>query len=91
MRMNAMAFDVMVLFRDALAEISGDNDTRVVVLTGAGHGFCSGTDLESAGILSDAAHLRYEGTAQLFVRLTTQNFEEAVRARKERRQPEFRD
>jgi enoyl-CoA hydratase len=37
------------------------------------------------------AHLRYEGTVQLFVRLTTQNFEEAVRARKERRQPEFRD
>jgi len=245
-RMNAMAFDVMIPFRDALAEISADNDTRVVVLTGAGHGFCSGADLESAGILPNTdglgaplkalramellddvvlairgmhqpviaavngpaigggfclslaadvrvasetayfraaginngltaselglsyllpravgssraaeimltgrdvdaaeaeriglvsavtpgddllkrcyamaeriisfshtgieltkrslwssldaasleAHLRYEGTAQLFVRLTTQNFEEAVRARKERRQPEFRD
>lgn len=246
MRMNAMAFDVMVPFRDALTEISGDNDTRVVVLTGAGTGFCSGADLQSAGILPNTdglgaplralramellddvvlairgmhqpviaavngpaigggfclslaadvrlasetayfraaginngltaselglsyllpravgssraaeimltgrdvgaaeaeriglvsavmpggdllercyamaeriisfshtgteltkrslwssldaasleAHLRYEGTAQLFVRLTTQNFEEAVRARKERRQPEFRD
>src|SRR6266852_2381813 len=44
-RMNAMAFDVMVPFRDALQEISLDNDCRVVVITGAGHGFCSGADL----------------------------------------------
>jgi len=32
-----------------------------------------------------------EGTSQLFVRLTTQNFEEAVRARREKRPPVFRD
>jgi enoyl-CoA hydratase len=37
------------------------------------------------------AHMEHEGVAQLFVRLTTQNFEEAVRARKDRRSPEFRD
>jgi enoyl-CoA hydratase len=48
-RMNAMAFDVMVPFREALEEVSADNDTRVVVLTGAGRGFCSGADLESSG------------------------------------------
>jgi enoyl-CoA hydratase len=48
-RMNAMAFDVMVPLRDALREISVDNDTRVVVLTGAGHGFCSGADLVGSG------------------------------------------
>src|SRR5437868_14329177 len=50
-RMNAMAFDVMIPFREVLEEVSRDNDTRVVVLTGAGHGFCSGADLESAGVL----------------------------------------
>ena len=38
-----------------------------------------------------AAHMDHEGVAQLFVRLTTQNFEEAVRARKEKRPPVFRD
>jgi enoyl-CoA hydratase len=36
-------------------------------------------------------HMDHEGTTQLYVRLTTENFEEAVRARRERRAPEFRD
>jgi enoyl-CoA hydratase len=38
-----------------------------------------------------AAHIDHEGHAQLYVRLTTQNFEEAVQARKEGRPPAFRD
>ena len=37
-RMNAMAFDVMIPLREALEEVSSDNSTRVVVLTGAGRG-----------------------------------------------------
>jgi enoyl-CoA hydratase len=37
------------------------------------------------------AHMDHEGTTQLYVRLTTENFEEAVRARRERRAPTFRD
>ena len=48
-RMNAMAFDVMIPFREALERIHDDNDTRVVVVTGAGHGFCSGADLTDSG------------------------------------------
>src|SRR5919107_4857393 len=48
-RMNAMAFDVMIPFKEALQEVSHDNSTRVVVVTGAGHGFCSGADLEDSG------------------------------------------
>lgn len=50
-RMNAMAFDVMVPLREALEEVSFDNDCRVVVLTGAGDGFCSGADLVNPGFL----------------------------------------
>src|SRR5262245_28408360 len=50
-RMNAMAFDVMIPLREALERVSVDNDVRVVVLAGAGHGFCSGADLEDAGIV----------------------------------------
>ncbi len=37
------------------------------------------------------AHMDHEGIAQLYVRLTTQNFEEAIRARREKRTPDFRD
>ena len=48
-RMNAMAFDVMIPLREALHEVSLDNEVRVVVLTGAGAGFCSGADLEDSG------------------------------------------
>jgi enoyl-CoA hydratase len=50
-RMNAMAFDVMLPLRDTLRAIGDDNDVRVVVLTGAGTGFCSGADLEDPGSL----------------------------------------
>lgn len=50
-RMNAMAFDVMIPFKERLEEVSRDNDTRVVVITGAGRGFCSGADQTSAGVL----------------------------------------
>jgi len=48
-RMNAMAFDVMVPLREQLDALSVDNDIRAVVITGAGHGFCSGADLENPG------------------------------------------
>ena len=40
---------------------------------------------------SYAAHMRSEMNAQLLVRMTTQNFEEAVLARSEKRPPGFED
>jgi enoyl-CoA hydratase len=49
-RMNAMSFDVMVPLRQTLEEIRNDNATRVVVLTGAGKGFCSGAEHKDSGV-----------------------------------------
>ncbi len=43
-RMNSMSFDVMVPLREAIREVHEDNTVRVLVLTGAGRGFCSGAD-----------------------------------------------
>jgi enoyl-CoA hydratase len=60
-RMNAMSFDVMIPFRQALEEISRDNDTRVVVVTGAGAGFCSGADLVDSGRIPDTSGLTIPG------------------------------
>ena len=36
-------------------------------------------------------HMNHEGHAQLFVRMTTKNFEEAIKARKDGRAPDFKD
>ena len=49
-RMNAMSFDTVVPLLETIERIGRDNDTWVVVLTGAGRGFCSGLDLEDAGM-----------------------------------------
>jgi enoyl-CoA hydratase len=56
-RMNAMAFDVMVPLRETIERVSRDNDVRVVVVTGAGPGFCSGADQTDSGIPPDIAGL----------------------------------
>jgi enoyl-CoA hydratase len=63
-RMNAMAFDVMIPLRDALRDISNDNDCRVVVLTGAGHGFCSGADLVGTGMVPNIGGLQRTSIAR---------------------------
>ncbi|WP_405165647.1 enoyl-CoA hydratase [Nocardia sp. NBC_01499] len=63
-RMNAMAFDVMIPLRETLEEVSADNDIRVVVLTGAGQGFCSGADLQSAGKVPNVEGLTVTSVAR---------------------------
>ena len=68
-RMNAMAFDVMIPLRDTLREISEDNDCRVVVLTGAGHGFCSGADLVGGGMVPNISGLKRTSIARRALRV----------------------
>jgi enoyl-CoA hydratase len=63
-RMNAMGFEVMVPLRDALHEISLDNECRVVVLTGAGHGFCSGADLVGTAMVPNIGGLKRTSIAR---------------------------
>jgi enoyl-CoA hydratase/carnithine racemase len=45
-KLNALTFDVYADLRDLLGELPHRGDTRVLVLTGQGRGFCSGGDVE---------------------------------------------
>jgi enoyl-CoA hydratase len=47
-RLNAATFDLGEQLVAALAEAESDDEVRVVVLTGAGKGFCAGDDVEAA-------------------------------------------
>jgi enoyl-CoA hydratase/carnithine racemase len=54
-RLNALTFDVYADLRDLLAELPHRDGARVLVLTGAGRGFCSGGDVhEIIGALRGA-------------------------------------
>src|SRR5205085_8401714 len=48
-RLNALTMGLLGELLDACAEVQRDNTCRVVVLTGAGRGFCSGLDLKEIG------------------------------------------
>jgi enoyl-CoA hydratase len=82
-RMNAMAFDVMIPLRDALREISFDNETRVVVLTGAGKGFSSGADHQDDGIVPHIAGLTVPTIARRALRI----LEEVILSIRDMHQP----
>lgn len=47
-RLNAFDWATRVEFRKALEEEDKDETTRVVILTGAGRGFCAGLDIRAA-------------------------------------------
>ena len=48
-RLNAMDHELVAHLHDALDEVGGDAETRVVILRGAGKGFSSGLDLQDWG------------------------------------------
>ena len=82
-RKNAMAFDVMIPLRDALREVSVDNECRVVVLTGAGSAFCGGADLEDPGMVPHISGLTVPKIARRAMRI----LEEVIHAVNEMNQP----
>ena len=46
---NALGDEMTPAFREMLLTVEADNDVRVVVVTGAGKGFCAGGDVSSMG------------------------------------------
>jgi enoyl-CoA hydratase len=56
-KLNAMTSELVQSLHDHLAAIAIDPVARVVVLTGAGRGFCAGLDLGGYGTAPDAGHL----------------------------------
>src|SRR3954451_24522214 len=52
-RMNAITFQMFDEFHTLCDELMRDDEARVVIITGAGRGFCSGLDLDEAMTLPD--------------------------------------
>ncbi|CAN5805261.1 hypothetical protein BH24ACT3_BH24ACT3_18470 [soil metagenome] len=53
-RLNAMTHELVADLHAALDAVAADRDCRVVVLTGAGRGFCAGLDLAGSGVAPGA-------------------------------------
>ncbi len=49
--LNALTYDLVDELHQALAAIHADYDCRVVIITGAGRGFCAGLDLRGFGAI----------------------------------------
>ena len=50
-RLNAMNAELMSGIYAACTQVSNDNECRAIILTGNGRAFCSGLDLEDAGMV----------------------------------------
>lgn len=54
-KLNAMTDEMREQLLDAFDRVDGDDDVRVLILTGRGRGFCAGRDLSSGGATFDYA------------------------------------
>jgi len=54
-RLNSFTSSMHAEVRDALAQVSADKSARVLLLTGAGRGFCAGQDLSDRAVAPGAA------------------------------------
>ncbi len=73
-RLNAITFEMLEALTQRLTEAEADDAVRVIILTGAGRGFCSGLDLKDAaegkgiggaGVLSPGGGAAHFGTRNL--------------------------
>ena len=67
-KLNALTLDVYADLRDLLAEIEHREDIAVLVITGAGKGFCSGGDVDD--IIGDLLQRGDNRTVLEFTRMT---------------------
>jgi len=71
-RLNALSIDLALELDDTIRRVGTQNDTWVVVLTGAGRGFCSGLDLKDYGVLPGIDGLTVGRIAQRSMRAYSQ-------------------
>lgn len=71
-RLNALSIDLALELDETIRRIGAENDTWVVVLTGAGRGFCSGLDLKDYGVLPGIDGLTVGRIAQRSMRSYSQ-------------------
>jgi enoyl-CoA hydratase len=75
-RLNAISFGLVTDLHDALDEVAADDDCKVVILTGAGRGFCAGLDLRDWGTPPEPGqhpHLPAGRTGQAYLANLTQH------------------
>lgn len=70
-RLNAWTGRMEHEYRWAMATADADPDVRVIVLTGAGRGFCAGADLGGLGDMADAGQYEAAGDRDRGVPLTS--------------------
>ena len=68
-RLNAISPELIEDTLGALAEVRAADGVRVVVLTGAGRGFCAGADLKPADELDESRHSRLKLIYDMQLRL----------------------
>lgn len=60
-RLNAISAGMLASFSEAFREADRDRHVRVIILTGAGKGFCAGLDLKEQGDASNANSINGAG------------------------------
>ena len=58
-KLNALSYDLVKSLHATIDDVAGNNECRVVVLTGAGRGFCSGLDLTDSNPGAAGAGLEF--------------------------------
>jgi 2-(1,2-epoxy-1,2-dihydrophenyl)acetyl-CoA isomerase len=62
--LNALSMELVQEMRQALLAVEEDSSARVLLITGAGRGFCSGADLKASNDATDNGASRGERTAE---------------------------